>query len=279
MSLRIRLILWFTAVLAVALVVLGFLVFTLVSQELSAEVDASVQNKAHDLAISARFVNQQVTVPVRVQVPDSQFRTPTLYSEIRDTTGQAVYRSDTLLGGDLPASETALASARSNVPTFETVKQSGQSIRLYSAPILANGHLIGYVQVGRNLSDIDAALGHLRSRLLASAGLVLLFAAAGGWLLAHLALRPMDRIGQEARAIGLARRLDRRLPVPAVADEVGRLTTTFNEMLDRLEAAFDAQQRFVADASHELRTPLTTIQGNVDFLRRNPDLSVRERTE
>src|SRR5947208_1626540 len=192
MSLRIRLTLWFTAVLVVALGLLGFLVFTLVSQELSAEVDASVQNKAHDLALGVRFVNQQVFVPNRIQVPDSEFRAPAIYSVIRDPQGQIVYRSDNLLGSDLPASEVALVSARNGVPAFETVVQAGQAIRLYTAPILTTGRLIGFVQVGRNLADIDVALSHLRSRLLASAGLVLFVAAAGGLLLAHLALRPMD---------------------------------------------------------------------------------------
>ncbi|MGH2458269.1 MAG: sensor histidine kinase, partial [Chloroflexota bacterium] len=82
-----------------------------------------------------------------------------------------------------------------------------------------------------------------------------------------------------ARAIGLAQRLDRRLPAPKAADEISRLVATFNEMLDRLEAAFVAQQRFVADASHELRTPLTTIQGNVDFLRREPAMATSDRLE
>ncbi len=51
-------------------------------------------------------------------------------------------------------------------------------------------------------------------------------------------------------------------------DEVGQLTATVNDMLGRLEASFETQQRLVADVSHELRTPLTTIQGNLDLLRR-----------
>jgi signal transduction histidine kinase len=279
MSLRVRLTLWFTALLAVALVLFGVLVFTLVSQQLSDEIDASIQSKAHDLAQSVRYTNSQIFVPNRVQVPGSEFRSPTTYSVIRDAEGRVVMRSDTLQGSDLPASPDTLENARGDLPVLETVSLSGQGIRLYTAPLLINGQFIGYVQVGRNLADIDAALTHLRDLLLASAGLVLAAAAIGGWWLAHLALRPMDRIAQEARAIGQAQRIDRRLPVPPVRDEVGRLALTFNEMLDRLAAAFEAQQRFVADASHELRTPLTTIQGNVQLLRRNPDLPPAERGE
>lgn len=279
MSLRAKLTLWFTAILAVALAAFGVFVFAVVTPTLDAEIDSSIQTRAHDLALSVRFINNQVFVPTKSRVPDSQFRSPSMYSVIRDARGVVVYRSETLQGGDLPAGPQTLAQAHAGLPTFETVRLADQEIRLYTAPIILGTRIVGYVQVARNLSDIDAVLNHLRAWLLPGAAILLVVAAVGGWLLARLALRPMDRLGQEARAIGLARRIDRRLPVPPVSDEVARLATTFNEMLDRLEAAFDLQQRFVADASHELRTPLTTIQGNVDFLRRSTDLTAAERAE
>lgn len=279
MSLRLRLTLWFTAILGIALALFGVLVFTLVSRELHAEIDASIESRAHDLALSVRSVNHELFVPTHIRVPGSEFRAPTVYLEIRDLNGTVIYRSDTLQNSDLPTSKSTLTVARSGIPVFETVYQFGQGVRLYTAPILIGGRMVGYVQVGRNLADINGALRQLRLWLFVSSGIVLLAAAIGGWLLAHATLRPIDRIIQAARTIGLAQRIDQRLPVPKVADEIGRLTATFNEMLDRLEAAFVAQQRFVADASHELRTPLTTIQGNVDFLRRNPDLPLLDRTE
>jgi two-component system OmpR family sensor kinase len=278
-SLRVRLTLWFTAILAVALVLFAILVYALLTRELYADVDASVENKAHDAALSVRYENQQFFVPTRVRVPESQFRAPTLYTEIRDTRGEAVWRSDTLQGSDLPVDEATLATARDSEPVLDTVVQAGQAVRLYTAPILVNGRWVGYVQVGRNLADLDVALQQLRIWLLVSIVIALAAAGGGGWLLARAALRPIDQISNAARAIGLAQRLDRRLPTPKVADEIGRLAATFNEMLDRLEAVFLAQQRFVADASHELRTPLTTIQGNVEFLRRDPDMPVADRIE
>ena len=106
--------------------------------------------------------------------------------------------------------------------------------------------------------------------VLSLAGLAL--AIVGGWLLAGRALRPVDRVTATAAAIaagdGSAASLATRLTVPASRDEIARLAATFNAMLDRLEASFRAQQRFVADASHELRTPLTAIRGNVEVLAR-----------
>jgi len=100
-------------------------------------------------------------------------------------------------------------------------------------------------------------------------GLVAILASAVvGRLLAAQALRPIDTITQTALAISRADDLDKRIAQVGPQDEVGRLATTFNVMLDRLEGLFRAQQRFIADISHELRSPLTTIRGNVDLLQR-----------
>jgi two-component system OmpR family sensor kinase len=278
-SLRIRLTVWFTVVLAVALITASVLVFTLVSRDLYAEVDASVESQAHDAALAVHFNGNQTFVPTRIKVPQSRFREPALYTEIRDAKLQPIWRSDTLLGTDLPASDATLDQARGGEPVFETIYQSGQRLRMYTAPIFFHDQLRGYVQVARNLSDIDVALSQLREWLLVSGLVVLIAAAGGGWILAYVALRPIDGISHAAQSIGASRRLDRRLPVPPVSDEVGRLAITFNEMLDQLEAAFMAQRRFVADASHELRTPLTTIQGNVELIRRDPAMPPAERAE
>jgi signal transduction histidine kinase len=73
--------------------------------------------------------------------------------------------------------------------------------------------------------------------------------------------------------------LSPRLETSGPADEVGRLAATFNEMLERLEALFRTQQRFIADVSHELRTPLTTIQGNLDLLRRGAAVDPEAQSE
>jgi signal transduction histidine kinase len=95
-----------------------------------------------------------------------------------------------------------------------------------------------------------------------------LAAAFVGAFLARKALAPIDRITQTASEIARGGDLQRRITKPGPPDEVGRLTETFNVMLDRLEGMFNAQQRFTADISHELRTPLTTIRGNVDLVQR-----------
>jgi heavy metal sensor kinase len=94
-------------------------------------------------------------------------------------------------------------------------------------------------------------------------------ASLGGIFLAGRALSPIDRLTRLARRISaedLSQRLDLRLP----DDEVGRLARTFDEMIARLEDAFQRQRQFTADASHELRTPLTAIKGQAEVALSRP---------
>ena len=86
-----------------------------------------------------------------------------------------------------------------------------------------------------------------------------LAALAAGWLMVWRALRPLSRMAAEADVID-SRHLDVRLPVPATADELRRLTVAFNGVLDRLSRSASSQRRFMADASHELRTPISVTR-------------------
>jgi signal transduction histidine kinase len=189
-----------------------------------------------------------------------------------DAEGQIVDRSANLGEHRLPLTEAALASGRQGQSWYDTISLDGQPLRVYTAPLLVDDDVIGFIQVARSLSDNEQTLAHVQRLLLICDALVVAVAAAIGWVLAGAGLQPLDRVVEAARAIGLSGQLDRRLDPPRRQDEVGRLVATFNEMLDRLEAMFNAQRRFVADASHELRTPLTTIRGNVELLRRTPTL-------
>jgi two-component system OmpR family sensor kinase len=92
---------------------------------------------------------------------------------------------------------------------------------------------------------------------------------AGGWFMAGPALRPVDAITLAAQRIA-GGDLTQRLKAPASADEIGRLTNTFNNMIDRLETSFRQIRQFSSDASHELRTPLTVMKGETELALRRP---------
>ena len=89
----------------------------------------------------------------------------------------------------------------------------------------------------------------------------------------------MDLLARAAHSITQSRNFALRVPEDGRRDELGRLASTFNEMLGSLEEAYRAQQRFVADASHELRAPLTVLQANLELVQRRPELSREEQEE
>ena len=152
----------------------------------------------------------------------------------------------------------------------------GSRWRYFVLPFHGGNHLL---VVGAPLDRIDASVASLRWLVL----IVTLVGAAAtllaGWLLARRALSPVAVLTYTAGAIAHSRSLDRRVPVTGDHDELGRLASTFNDMLASLEHAYGAQQRFVSDASHELRAPLTAIQGNLDLLDRMPNMPPEDRQD
>ncbi len=141
--------------------------------------------------------------------------------------------------------------------------------------------------VGASLEDQRDAITGLASLLLIGIPAAVALASIVGWIVAGAALRPVERLRQEADAIS-ASEPGRRLPVPATGDELSRLAASLNRMLERLEVAMEQERRFVADASHELRTPLANLRAEVDLALRRARTadelgaalrSVREETE
>jgi signal transduction histidine kinase len=105
--------------------------------------------------------------------------------------------------------------------------------------------------------------------------MVVVAAALVSWVLVHRVLRPLHVVTATAQRLS-ATSLDARIGVSGPRDEVAELAATFDAMLDRLQAAFDAQHRFVANASHELRTPLAVLRTEVDVTLADPDADVAE---
>jgi heavy metal sensor kinase len=122
---------------------------------------------------------------------------------------------------------------------------------------------------GASLGDRDEALTALRRQLLIGGPIALLLASLAGYLLAGAALRPVESMRRRAEEIS-ATVAGRRLPVPGTDDEVARLARTLNEMLARIEAGFERERRFVAEASHELRTPLALLKTELELALRRP---------
>jgi signal transduction histidine kinase len=115
----------------------------------------------------------------------------------------------------------------------------------------------------------DLTLSHLLQYSLITVAVVIALAAILGWIFSGRALRPVQQITAAARAAS-DHNLSARVAPTGPRDELRELGETFDEMLGRLQAAFEGQQRFIANASHELRTPLAVMRATIDVVLGNP---------
>jgi signal transduction histidine kinase len=129
------------------------------------------------------------------------------------------------------------------------------------------GHTGLVVVTGKTLDTVDSAVQRVQVLLLVGGPLLVLAAAAGAWVIAAAALRPVERMRREAEEIS-DRHSDTTLGVPATKDEVAALARTFNDLLSRLQGALHRQRGFVSAAGHELRTPLTNLQLELELAAR-----------
>lgn len=114
------------------------------------------------------------------------------------------------------------------------------------------------VYAASSLDPVRDGVAATTTALAVTGPLLLLVVGITSWLLVGRSLRPVEAIRSQVAAI-TASELDRRVPEPAIKDELGRLAQTMNAMLARLQHAHEEQRRFVSDASHELRSPLSTM--------------------
>ena len=264
MSLRLRSILAAAISTMLAVVVLGSAVDVLVARHLHHGLDKALRTRAVEVAQLAASAPALVTQPGALDAPVGSTQAMV---EVVDRRDRIVSRSLSLGGRVLPRSiaTQAIASGQGH---YVTVDFGGDRLRVYSAPLadVAGG---GAVLVAASTADVADTVRTLRALTLLAA---LAAAAIGGAAVALLmrgALRPLVRLDRAAAEIGRSGDARQRLPDPHRHDEVGRLATTLNTMLEGLERAREAERRFLADASHELRTPLTALRGNVAHLARH----------
>jgi len=135
-------------------------------------------------------------------------------------------------------------------------------LRVFTKPVIEDDAATYIVQVASPLTALENALNDLKQLLTVMLPLLILFTGLVGWILAKLSLRPVDRMTKAVQQI-TAQSLRKRVPEPDTRDEIQRLAVTFNDMLARLDRAFESQRHFLQDASHELKTPLTILEGEM----------------
>lgn len=267
LSLRLRLTLWYSAVLTFVLFFFGATVYNFLGLTLVNQIDRTIEiakGEVEKILVVGRLLNTQILLPPRL---DEQISGTNTFAQVWRVDGSLAAQSQELENFNVTYSldEVGLATAQG---IGRTVQFKNSRLRVYTYPIYAEQELVGYLQIAAPLHQVETAQNVLLVILVVSGVAAVLLAAVIGWLSASRALRPINAITQTALQISRADDLSRRIAVKNPNDEVGRMSIAFNETLERLERQFNAQRRFLADVSHELRTPLTAIRGNVELMQR-----------
>jgi two-component system, OmpR family, sensor kinase len=289
MSIRLRLTLLYSAILALTLLAFSASLYAAQSRLTYDGIKADLMRQAAPLAGGPRpFPSPRDAPPMESQPGSSQpgGPLPGRWTQIRTVDGRVTASSRDLGDTTLPLSSQGLDAVRNGRDWFETALVQDEPLLIYSRSIAPEMSSNEIVQVAFPITQPQQALNTLRLSLLIGSSLVIAAAFAIGWILAGTSLRPIGQITHTAQAIGAERNFSRRVAHTGPNDEIGYLATTFNTMLAELESAYrqleralESQRRFAADASHELRTPLTTVRGNIELLRREPPVDAAERAD
>ncbi len=281
MSLRLRLTLWYTGLLAALLLLVGAMVFSRVQASVVGGVDRELQQKGDQIAQLTLLTSGSTTITDPLLTIVTATFEPDIYVQVRDNSRRVIVRSGNLGRAVIELPEAYYQQAMHGMAGFYNLSiRQPDDLRVYFAPIIVSGRTEGIVQVARNLAPQQTILRELSHNLLLLFTIALALAAGVGYWLTGVALQPINEATATALAITRTGNLKRRVPIRRQRnDEIGALISTFNEMLDRLEELFEKQRRFTGDISHELRSPLTTILGNLSLLRRARNLPEDERND
>ncbi len=286
MTIRLRLTLWYTALLGATLILFSVLVYSLLSTNLWSQVRQNVIRQGEEVStlVTAQLLRTQRLLVIRegeFGFPELDLFTSGAGAQVIDTDGDIYLQSENLGKMKIPNYRSALPNIRAGKDHFYYIKDNNNvPFLVYSTPLETDQFgVLGAVQIVQPIDSVENTLNQVSRYLILGTALSLVLAAIVGALLAHRALAPIGAIASTANSITRTRDLGRRLHITEQISEVGQLAGTFNDMLDRIQKLFDMQERLIADVSHELRTPLTTIQGNIELLQRMATSTVASSVE
>jgi len=259
-SFRLQITAWY--VLFFSALFLGFAVFlySVLSRALENRLDEMLSTEAGTAAalFQSEMEESKGDAPASAAETASEMRTRGVVIAIY--AGQRLLASSA--GGETEALREVLARTTESERGESRLSLPRQRSRAVAHPAESGGRQYRAVALS-SLEPVSAELAVVRRVLYFALPVLLLVAAAGGFLLADRSLRPLGRMVEQARGI-TGRNLHHRLDIGPSTEELATLAAAFNELLARLDASFDTMRRFMADASHELRTPIAVIRGEAD---------------
>jgi two-component system, OmpR family, sensor kinase len=269
LPIRWRLTLFNALIIGAILLALSLSLFLLLREALLSGVEDTVRSRA---VAAARAVESGEDL-LNDEDDVAQLTADGVFIIVRDTRGRVLDQTTNFSTEEEihdPIWKRALAAGDPEGGTAELSSEAPDYI--YAVPVNPPAGPARVVEAGKSYDSVEDTLETFATVLVIGGLLAFLLSVGGAYLLARAALSPVEAVVSSAREM-TERDLSKRLPVAHPKDEIGRLATTINGLLARLEAAFarreealSRQRRFAADASHELRTPLTSISGYAQML-------------
>ncbi len=265
-TLKARTTLWNVLVVASALGLFAVLLYAWLARTLYAHHDGDLQDDAR------RVVAAVSSTPDPIASLEALEQQGTLapFLMVRDAHGRMLFRSERLakVEPDIGAHEvlTHAAASGANYEQFFTVQLARGPVRFTCVPLATPEGT--YLQLGRPLGDVGMMLEAVTLASAVLIPIVVTLTSFGGFLIAKRALRPIDTIATALESIQ-ATDLSRRVDAHAPDVEVKRLTSSINQLLDRLNTSFNTMKEFTADVSHQLQTPLTVMKGTLESARQS----------
>ncbi len=291
-SIRMRLTLWYTGVLALVLVLLFVITYLVFLRSVEQRMDADLSELSDAFLVTVRAELEDQTGPdtfkAAVQVAMVEHHFPDHVYAIADAAGKVMISS--LQGASADSTKHSppanllesesfrqfLKAASGAEQSFHKVKGGRSGYRGFARSFSARGNNYNLI-ILRSLHQQQEMLEDVTETFAWVIPIAILLASGGGYFLARKSLAPVVAMSSQAGRIGAAN-LHERLSVQNEKDELGHLARSFNSLLDRLAESFERQRRFMADASHELRTPVAILRGEAEVAlsQERPPVEYRE---
>lgn len=292
-SVRARLTLWYTGVLALFLVVLSLTTYFIFWRSTVKRTDNNLAELADAFLVTLHAELEDQTNPREIKAaareaivehrfrdhvfvvlkPDSE---PLISSHDLANANVGVGSKESEILGSGSFREFVQNASRDE-DAFKNVSSGTHRYRGIEKRFSADGQTYTLV-ILQSLHSQEKMLEGVAQTFAWVIPLAILLASAGGYFLARKSLAPVVAMSTQAGRIGVSN-LHERLPVQNEKDELGLLSQSFNSLLDRLDESFERQQRFMADASHELRTPVAILRGEAEVALSRPDREPKEYRE
>ncbi len=292
-SVRVRLTVWYAAMMAVVLVALSVITYFIFWQSTVQRTDANLSELSDAFLTTLKAEMRDVSGPDSVQLAGltaiAEHRFQDHVFAILDSSGKVVVSSQEVSAAGA-AQDAGIATLLSSSSFGKFVAAADRAPRAFGKVREGQAHYRGFARrfelegkkfelvILQSLRQQEEMLDGVTETFAWVIPISLLLASASGYFLARKSLAPVVAMSSQAGKIG-AENLHERLAVHNEKDELGRLALSFNELLDRLGQSFERQKRFMADASHELRTPVAILRGESEVALSKPSRASEEYRE